>query len=97
MTLTEAQRDYLRVLGHSLQPVIDLGPSGLTSSLAAALDKALADAELVKVRVAFGDREKRLRVLAQLEPLAEVCLVQPSCHCALLYRPRPEPQIRLPS
>lgn len=96
MTLTEAQREYLRVLGHSLQPVVEVGAGGLTHSIAKAVERALDDQGLVKVRVRFGDREKRSRVLAQLAPLADVCLVQEPCHCALLYRPSPRASIRLP-
>jgi RNA-binding protein len=97
MALTEAERDYLRILGHSLQPVVDVGAGGITNSLAKELEKALADHELVKVRVRFGDRRRRCRVLEELAPLAEVCLVQQSAHFALLYRPAPEPVITFPN
>ncbi len=97
MTLTKAQREYLQVLGHSLQPTVDVGAGGVTTSVARELERALADAELVKVRLPFGDRRKRSRVAAQLEPLAEVCLVQQSGHFALLYNPRPGSDLHLPS
>jgi len=97
MTLTQAQRDYLRVLGHSLQPTVDVGAGGVTASLAKELERALAEAELVKVRLRFGNREKRSRVAAQLAPLAEVCLVQQCGNFALLYRPRPDSDLTLPT
>lgn len=96
MHLTEEQSDYLRILGHTLTPVVDVGADGVTPRLRKELDKALADRELVKVRVRFGDRQRRAKVFEELAPLAEACLVKDSGHVALLYRPGNPGSIRLP-
>ncbi|HEX5420699.1 MAG TPA: YhbY family RNA-binding protein [Gammaproteobacteria bacterium] len=97
MRLTEEQSDYLRILGHSLTPIIDVGAGGLTDSLLKELDRALADHELIKVRVRFGNRERRGRVFEELAPLAQACLVKPDGYVALLFRPSENSKIRLPS
>lgn len=97
MPLTDAQRDYLRVLGHSLEPTLDVGAGGVTTSLAKQLERALTEVELVKVRLRFGDRDKRSRVAAQLAPLADVCLVQQCGNFALLYRPRADSALEFPT
>lgn len=96
MHLTEEQSNYLRILGHTLTPAVDVGAGGLTNSLLKQVDKALADHELVKVRVRFGDRERRSRVFEELAPLAEACLVKQAGYVALLYRPSDQGTIQLP-
>jgi RNA-binding protein len=96
MQLTEEQTDYLRILGHSLKPTVDVGAGGLTDSVLKELDRALADHELVKVRVRFGNRERRGKVFEELAPLAQACLVKPDGFVALLYRPSDQGKIRLP-
>jgi RNA-binding protein len=96
MHLTEEQSNYLRILGHTLTPVIDVGPGGVTESLRKELDKALSDHELVKVRVRFGDKNRRARIFAELAPMAEACLVKDAGYVALLYRPNNPSSIRLP-
>jgi RNA-binding protein len=96
MHLTEEQTDYLRILGHSLKPTVDVGAGGLTDSLLKELDRALADHELVKVRVRFGNRERRGKVFEDIAPLAQACLVKPDGYVALLYRPSDQGKIRLP-
>lgn len=96
MHLTEEQSNYLRILGHTLTPIIDIGPGGVTDSLRKELDKALADHELVKVRVRFGDKQRRQRIFAELAPMAEACLVKEAGYVALLYRPANPSSIRLP-
>lgn len=96
MRLTEEQNNFLRVLGHNLKPVCEVGAGGLTNSLIRAIDRALESEELVKVRVPFGSQEKRCRVLDDLAPVAHACLVQQTKSYALLYRPSSEPKISLP-
>jgi RNA-binding protein len=97
MRLTEEQSHYLRILGHSLEPIVDIGAGGVTNSLIKRIDQALAHHELVKVRVPFGDRRRRSEVMDELVPLAQAHLVHRGAHCALLYRPAATPAIRLPS
>jgi len=96
MHLTEEQSNYLRILGHTLTPVVDVGPGGVTDSLRKELDKALAEHELVKVRVRFGDKQRRQRIFAELAPMADACLVKDAGYVALLYRPANPSSIRLP-
>ncbi|HEU4619818.1 MAG TPA: YhbY family RNA-binding protein [Gammaproteobacteria bacterium] len=96
MRLTEEQTDYLRILGHSLEPIVDVGAGGLTDSLLKELDRALADHELIKVRVRFGNKERRGRVFEELAPLAQALLVKRDGYVALLYRPSVVGKIRLP-
>jgi RNA-binding protein len=88
--LSDAQRKYLRRLGHDLNPVVLVGNSGLGPSLIAELDGALAHHELVKVRARVGDRDVRDQLLAELAASTRSEMVQRIGHVALFYRANPE-------
>lgn len=57
--LTNDQTRHLRRLGHALKPVVLMGQSGLTRPVLGAIDEALTDHELIKVRLSAGDRPGR--------------------------------------
>ncbi len=50
-TLSGAQRRKLRGLAHHLDAIVQVGKDGLTDTVFAAVDQALEDHELIKVRV----------------------------------------------
>jgi len=90
------QRRHLRKLAHGLRPVVHVGAAGISPSLLDALDRALDDHELVKVRLHEPeDKKATARTLAERSG-AELCgLVG---HTVILYRRHPEePRIELPA
>jgi RNA-binding protein len=96
--LTEKQRRHLKGLAHSLNPVIQVGNAGVTPSVIAETRRALADHELIKVRVSAADREQRDAAIQLLAAEAEAALVGRIGHVATLYRPHPKlPRILLPA
>ena len=58
MALTGKQRRRLRALGHHLKPVVIVGQDGVTPGVLAAVDQALFDHELVKVKLGDCPEEK---------------------------------------
>jgi RNA-binding protein len=97
MPLNDAQRKYLRRLGHDRSPIVLVGQAGLGENLVAEMDRALRDHELVKVRARVGDRGERDRVLAGLAAQTGAELVQQIGHVGLFYRRHPDrPRILLP-
>src|SRR5262249_20578430 len=94
MSLDGKQRRKLRALGHHLAVVVQVGHEGVTAGVLTALEQALWDHELVKVKLASetGEmRKERAEALAS-GTAAEVARVlgRP----ALLYKPNPdEPRI----
>ena len=96
MRLTDEQCNYLKLLGHDLRPTVNVGAGGLTNSLIKEIDAALNREELVKVKVPFGDRERRGRVLDTLAPISDALLIHRIGDAALLYRPATKPVITLP-
>jgi RNA-binding protein len=51
MSLTPKQRQFLKGLGHVLNPIQQIGKEGLNERQLASLSKALEDHELIKVNI----------------------------------------------
>ena len=88
--LNEKQKKSLRKLAHSLKPVVMLGNAGLTSGVLGALDEALLKHELVKVKVASGDRNERDQIIQDMLKNSDAELIQRIGNIATLYRCNPE-------
>jgi RNA-binding protein len=84
----------LRAIGHKLHPVVTIAGAGLSEGVTAELERALSDHELIKVRLAVGDRELRDAVLAQLVAAHGAELIQRVGNVALLLRRSAEPDPR---
>ncbi len=98
MQLTEKQRRHLRGLAHLLKPVILIGNAGVSDGVVAETVRALADHELIKVRLPGLPREERDAALADLATRTDSALVNRIGHVAILYRPNAElPKIVLPA
>ena len=101
MTLSEAQKKYLRGLGHQLKPLIMIGDSGLSDAVRAEFESTLSHHELIKVRVRVGDRDARNAIIEKLCADSTASLVQRIGNVALLYRAnpekKPEKRLRLPT
>ena len=93
--LDSAQRRHLRGLAHPLKPIIFVGEAGISPAVVRALDEALSQHELVKVRLRQPDDKKEAaRQLAEASASALCGVVG---HTVVLYRPSPdEPKIQLP-
>ena len=98
MALSEAQKKYLRGLGHKLKPVVMVAEAGLTDAVIAEFETALNHHELIKVRVRVGDRKARDKIIEELCERAGADLVTRIGNVALIYRRNEdEPKITLPA
>jgi len=85
MALASKTRAVLRSRAQSLSPVVMVGHGGITEGVVEALDKALDDHELVKVR--FQDFKDSTRTLSQeLEKATSSELVATTGFTAVFYR-----------
>jgi RNA-binding protein len=95
--LTGKQRRYLRSLGHELRPIVQIGRDGLDEGLVAAVDQALADHELVKIKLGEAADLDRHDAAADLATRTRSEVAQVLGFTVLLYRRHPdEPEIELP-
>jgi RNA-binding protein len=95
--LTGKQRRHLRGLGHELKPIVQVGKDGIDDGLIAALDQALTDHELVKIKIGEGAGLDRQDAASQLAEKTHSEVAQVLGNTVLLYRADPEdPKIKLP-
>lgn len=96
MTLDGKQRRKLRALGHHLAAVVQVGHEGVTPGVVAALEQALWDHELVKVKLASEDRDTRRKQALALATATGALVAQVLGRTVLIYKPNPdEPRIEL--
>jgi len=87
MPLTEKQRRFLRGRAHALKPIILVGQKALTDNLRAETRRALADHELIKVRVQASDRDARDALIAELAGDTDSTVIARIGHIAVLFKP----------
>ena len=94
--LRGAQRKWLRAKAHPLRPVVQVGERGVSPAVIQAVEAALADHELVKIRLLEPPDKKAMAEQLAAATGSHLCgLVG---HTVILYRPDPEkPRIELPA
>lgn len=87
------RRKQLRAIGHRLNPVVIVS-NGLNAGVAAELERALTDHELIKIRVNAADRDEKRALVTEICESLGAELIQMAGHVALIYRaalkPKPE-------
>jgi RNA-binding protein len=83
------QKRKLKSLAHHLNPVVQIGQKGLTEALIKAVDKALSDHELIKVKFVDFKDEKHNLAEDVVKETGSV-LVNMIGNIAILYRENPE-------
>jgi len=95
MSLTADQKKHFRTLGHNLNPIVTVAGKGLTENIQLEVDRALEDHELIKVKLAVGDRDVKKQLIKELAEIVEATIVQEIGHVVLLYRPALKPNPKL--
>jgi RNA-binding protein len=88
--LNSRNRRILRQIAHHLDPVVTVGNTGVSEAVAAELDRALSDHELIKVRINETDRELRRDLTTALVTACKGELVQTIGRIVVLYRGNPD-------
>ena len=97
MPLTGSAARYLRSLAHPLDPVVQVGKDGVTREVIAAVDRALLDHELIKVKLAAEGAVEKKIAAAKLASGTASEVAQVIGRIVVLYRPRPKkPTIKVP-
>jgi RNA-binding protein len=91
--LSSAERKALRRLAHDLRPVVQIGDAGLTPRVVQALDDALEDHELVKLKINH-EREERRELADRAAAQTGSALAGSVGRMAILFRPAKDPERR---
>jgi RNA-binding protein len=86
--LTARERTALKGRAHALEPIVQVGQSGLTDAVVAETDRALTAHELIKVKLAVADRDERSALVEQLCERTGAAAVQQVGKIVVLWRPR---------
>jgi len=76
----------LRAIGHKLKPVVTVAGNGLSDAVTSEIDRALNDHELIKIKLAVGDRQNRQAVTEEMCRLSDAKVIQQVGNVVLLLR-----------
>lgn len=86
MTPNKKQLRHLKSMCHALKPVIRIGQKGITESVIAEFEIALAHHELIKIKVGLADREERKQAISRLAIDHEANIIQQIGQIAVLFK-----------
>jgi RNA-binding protein len=90
VSLTARERSHLKGRGHALEPIVQVGQSGLSDAVVVELERALTAHELIKVKINGADREARRATVEAICARTDAVAVQQVGKVLLLWRPVPE-------
>lgn len=94
--LTPAQRQFLKGLAHTRQPVVMIGNQGLTAAVLKEVDLALNAHELIKIKAATDEPDTRRAWMEEICKTAGAAPVQQIGKVLVVYRAAAKPVIILP-
>ena len=86
MPLSKVHKKFLVSLAHNLKPFVTIGQNGITDNVNTELEIALDFHELVKVKIASGDREERKEMIQILCEKSSAEIVQAIGKTVTLFR-----------
>ena len=92
---TNLDTKQLRAIGHKLKPIVTVAGKGLSDTVVAEIDRALGQHELIKIKLAVGDREAKSAVADEICERTGAQLVQSIGNMLLVVRRTAEPDPRL--
>jgi len=87
-------KQQLRAIGHKLKPVVTIAGNGLSENVMLEIERALADHELIKLKLVAGDRDAREALGNEICQKTGATLVQAIGNIILILRRSPEPDPR---
>lgn len=95
--LTGKQKRFLRSLGSTMDPVVQIGKAGVVETVINSARDVLTARELIKVRVLQNSPADPETAIAELAEAVQAELVQVIGRNGLLFKPNPEKsKIELP-
>jgi len=96
-SLTPTQRQYLRGLAHTRQPVVMIGNQGLTTAVLKEVERGLDAHELIKIKAASDELDTRRAWMEEICASTGAAPVQQIGKILVIYRAAAKPVIVLPA
>lgn len=96
MALSGKQKNYLRGIAHSRNPIVTIGAKGLTDAVMNEVEQALDQHELIKIKLPSGDKQEKASLLALITAQSNSEPVQLIGRVGVIYRQHQEPRLTLP-
>ncbi len=93
--MDSSTRKSLRAIGHKLKPVVTIAGNGLSETVAAELERALDDHELIKIKLEIPAPAERKILAAELCAAHNAELVQSIGKILLILRRAKKPKPHL--
>ena len=97
MTLTGKQKNYLRGIAHSKNPIVAIGNKGLTEAVLNEIELALDQHELLKIKLPGASKVEKTTLLETISEKSKSQIVQLIGNVGVVYRSSDEAKITLPS
>ncbi|MGI8316073.1 ribosome assembly RNA-binding protein YhbY [Halobacillus mangrovi] len=95
--LTSKQKKHLRAESHNIQPIFQVGKSGVNENMTKQINEALEKRELIKVSVLQNCFEDNRQVAEEIVEATKANIVQVIGNTIILYKEsRENKQIELP-
>ncbi|CUA81667.1 MULTISPECIES: YhbY family RNA-binding protein [Gulbenkiania] len=91
--LSPVERQYLKGLAHTLNPVVMIGNNGLTDAVMREIAISLDAHELIKIRVQGDDRDARIAMYEQICDDLDAAPVQHIGKLLVVWRPSDKQRI----
>ncbi len=88
-------RRRLRQIAHHLHPIVAIGDDGITEGVIGETTRALADHELIKIKVHAAQRDTRSEQIGALATACQAQEVQRIGKVAVLYKKNLKPNEKL--
>ena len=95
MPLSIELRKQYKAIAHHLKPVVIIAGNGVTEGVINELERALNDHELIKIKIAAGERDERAELVDEICKMSRSELVQLIGKTAILVRRNPKPNPKL--
>ena len=89
--ISQTERKHFKAIAHHLKPIVTVAGNGLSDGVVKELARALDDHELIKIRIAAGDRDERREMIESACAATNSTLVQAIGNIAVLYKPADKP------
>ena len=97
MAITAKQKRYLKGLAHGRKSIVTVGGKGLSDNVLTELNEALAQHELLKIRLPALPRKERDQLLRSISTATHSELIQAIGHTGVIFRAAEPPRLDLPT